>query len=106
MSSARASWRKGSPPTSELFDAQGNAFDIDAFRSRVQEPVLAWHGGLPTPPAVPMPPAALRRHYDQLVARVSVHQELLPHIAISPGPSWLWDDFCTSFAAQEAAPEQ
>ena len=33
----------------ELFDAQGNAFDIDAFRSRVQEPVLAWLGGLPTP---------------------------------------------------------
>ena len=36
--------------TDALFDAQGNAFDIDAFRSHVQAPVLAWLGGLPTPP--------------------------------------------------------
>ena len=58
------------------------------------------------PPADPMPPTALSRHYDRLVAQVSVHQDLLPQIAISPGPSWLWSDFCTSFAAQEAAPER
>ena len=34
-----------------LFDAQGNACDIDAFRSRVQAPLLAWLGGAPLRPA-------------------------------------------------------
>ena len=53
-----------------------------------------------------MPPAALKRHYDLLVARVSMQADLRPHIAISPGPSWVWNDFCTSFAAQEAAPHR
>ena len=27
-----------------------NAFDVDAFRSRIQEPILAWLRGTPTPP--------------------------------------------------------
>ena len=36
--------------TTQLFDAQGNAFDIDAFRSRIQVPILAWLDGAPTPP--------------------------------------------------------
>jgi hypothetical protein len=88
----------------ELFDAQGNAFDADAFRSRVQAPVLAWLEGRPTPHADLMPPAALRRHYDQLVARVSQDADLRPHIAVTPGPTWVWEDFCNSFAAQVAAP--
>ena len=51
-----------------------------------------------------MPPLALRRHYDQMVERVSVDPELRPHIAVTPGPAWVWDDFCISFAAREAAP--
>ena len=41
--------------TEELFDAQGNAFDADAFRSRVQAPVLAWLEGRPTPPPTSCP---------------------------------------------------
>ena len=90
----------------ELFDAQGNAFDTDAFRSRVQAPVLAWLGGQPLPPASLMAPLALRHHYSRMVERVSVDPDLRPHIAITPGPTWVWDDFCTSFAAHEAAPPQ
>ena len=90
----------------ELYDAQGNAFDADAFRSRVQAPLLAWLGGQPLPPANLMPPTALRRHYDALVQRASAQVDLPPHIAVTPGPSWVWNDFCTSFAALEAAPLQ
>ena len=92
--------------TQELYDAQGNAFDADAFRSRVQVPLIAWLGGQPLPPANLMPPTALRRHYDLLVERVSTQVDLRPHIAITPGPRWVWNDFCTSFAAQDAAPHQ
>ena len=89
-----------------VFDAQGNAFDVDAFRLRVQEPLLNWLEGARIPPAALLAPALLGRHYAALVERVSAHQELLPHIAATPGPGWLWQDFCTSFAAQEAAPGQ
>jgi hypothetical protein len=88
----------------ELFDAQGNAFDTDAFRSRVQAPLLAWLSGLPLPPADLMTPRALRLHYDHMVERVAANPDLRPHIAVTPGPAWVWDDFCTSFAAHEAAP--
>jgi hypothetical protein len=90
----------------EMFDAQGNAFDPDAFRSRVQAPLLGWLRGRPLPPADLMPPLALRRHYDQMVERVSVDPELRPHIAVTPGPPWVWNDFCTSFAALGAAPSR
>ena len=90
----------------ELFDAQGNAFDTDAFRSRVQVPLLGWLGGRPIPPANLMAPLALRHHYNRMVERVSVDPDLRPHIARTPGPSWVWDDYCTSFAAREAAPPQ
>jgi hypothetical protein len=51
-----------------------------------------------------MPPHTLRQHYDQMVERVSVHQELRPHIAATPGPPWVWNDFCNSFAVRGAAP--
>ena len=88
----------------EMFDAQGNAFDPDAFRSRVQAPLLGWLRGRPLPSADLMSPLALRRHYDQMVERVSVDPELRPHIAVTPGPPWVWNDFCTSFAAHGAAP--
>ena len=80
--------------TAELFDAQGT-FDVDAFRSRVQVPILAWLDGQHTPPADFMPPAALGRHYEVLVAAASEHQDLRPHIALAPGPAWFWHDFCT-----------
>ena len=90
----------------ELFDAQGNAFDTDAFRSRVQTPLLAWLNGLPLPPADLMAPRALRLHYDHMVERVAADPDLRPHVAVTPGPAWVWDDFCTSFAAREAAPPQ
>ena len=53
-----------------------------------------------------LPPLALRRHYDQMVERVSVDPELRPHIAVTPGPPWVWNDFCTSFAALGAAPSR
>ena len=88
----------------EMFDAQGNAFDPDAFRSRVQAPLLGWLRGRPLPSADLMSPLALRRHYDQMVERVSADPELRPHIAVTPGPPWVWNDFCTSFAAHGAAP--
>ena len=88
----------------ELFDAQGNAFDVDACRSRIQEPILAWLQGAPTPSARPLAPAAVGLHYRRLVDRVSVHDDLRPHIAVIPGPGWLWQEFCSSFAAPEAAP--
>ena len=90
----------------ELFDAQGNAFDTDAFRSRVQAPLLAWLGGRRLPPADLMAPRALRLHYDHMVERVAADPDLRPHIAVTPGPAWVWDDFCTSFADLEAAPPQ
>ena len=102
-SCARASWHRGSPHA-WLFDVQGNAFDIDAFRSRIQIPILAWLDGQHTPPADFMPPAALGRHYEVLVAAASEHQDLRPHIALTPGPAWLWYDFYTSYVAHAAAP--
>ena len=71
----------------ELFDAQGNAFDTDAFRSRVQVPLLGWLGGRPIPPANLMAPLALRHHYNRMVERVSVDPDLRPHLARTPGPS-------------------
>ena len=88
----------------ELFDAQGNAFDPDAFRARVQAPLLDWLRGRPLPHADLMPPHTLRQHYDQMVERVSVNPELRPHIAATPGPPWVWNDFCNSFAVRGAAP--
>jgi hypothetical protein len=51
-----------------------------------------------------MPPHTLRQHYDQMVERVSVNPELRPHIAATPGPPWVWNDFCTSFAVRGTAP--
>ncbi len=94
---------QGSTPQ-ERFDAQGNAFDTDAFRSRVHVPLLGWLRGRPIPPANLMAPLAL--HYNRMVERVSVVPDLRPHIARTPGPSWVWDDFCASFAARDAAPPQ
>ena len=42
-----------------MFDAQGNAFDPDAFRSRIQAPLLEWLRGIPFTPADLMAPMAL-----------------------------------------------
>ena len=46
----------------QLFDAQGNAFDVDAFRVRCQGPLTDWLRGASLPPANLLPPAALREH--------------------------------------------
>ena len=89
-----------------LFDAQGNAFDVDAFRARVQAPVLGWLLGTPLPPAILMAPDALGRHYDQIVARVAGQADLgFAAVALTPGPDWLWHNF-THFCGPGGRPAE
>ena len=64
----------------------GNAFDIDAFRARVQEPIVNWLRGAALPPATPMAPAELGRHYDLTATRLASLPELRHAVAITPGP--------------------
>ena len=67
---------------------------MDAFRAHVQAPVLYWLRGTALPPAALMAPAALGRHYDQIAAQVANQAELRHAVARTPGPGWLWQDFC------------
>ena len=87
----------------QLFSAQGNAFDVDAFRTRCQGPILDWLRGAALPAADLLHPAALREHYSALATRLAEAPGLREHVAVTPGPAWLWDDFCNAFAAQAAA---
>ena len=92
--------QRGAP---HLFNAQGNAFDVDAFRIRCQGPILDWLRGASLPTARLLPPAALRDHYSALANRLAETPGLREHVTLTPGPAWIWDDFCNSFAAQAAA---
>ena len=59
--------------------------------------------GAPLPAADLLHATALREHYSSLATRLADAPGLREHVALTPGPAWLWDDFCNAFAAQAAA---
>jgi len=78
----------------DLFDAQCNAFDVDAFRSRIHSPLVARLRGAVLPPAALMPPANLGRHYSAIATRLAGEADPRSAVTLSSGPGWLWEDFC------------
>ena len=59
----------------QLYNAQGNAFDRTALMMRIRAGLLAWARGDHLPPADFLPPSALVRAYDALLAAVDQDEE-------------------------------
>ena len=79
----------------ELFNAQGNSFDQDAARWRIQEPVMMFlAGGVLTPPRL-LPPRQAAERFVKLRDSLAAKPDLRPHLVAAPGPDGLSDDYVT-----------
>ena len=78
----------------EIYDAQGNAFDVDAFRTRTHHAIDAWlrHGEAPETTTPPL--ATIAREYQRLYDTLATNDELRPHLATHPGPTHVWANLC------------
>ena len=86
----------------ELFNAQGNSFDQDALRWRIQEPVMTFlTGGTLAPPKL-LPPRQAAERFVKMRDSLANKPELRPHLVTAPGPEGLFRRLChTITAAQE-----
>ena len=73
-----------------LFNGQGNAFDHEALRCRLEGTIHAWLAGGDLPLAQPAPLLETARAYDALWQQLDAMPQVQPYLTRQPGPADAW----------------